>query len=508
MSNKHALHRAGRDRAVAELLDLEASGVDLDGTLFDIAAQGCGYSPRQLKRVITQIKARQQDPDLKLAAPDAWLHDPEVIDMVALCCGNLAKAHGRLKKTKRLPSLSTFQRRLNTHLGTQAMTTIRKGDGRARSRRIYLKRDPGVRGHTYETDHTECPIYVIPTGRRRATRPYITVVIDRATRYVLSVVITFGNPSAEEVRVAFIAAILDRFAADGQTRVGGLPTQIVWDQGKEYLSDLVTESCLRLGTNPCPLPPYSPQLKGRCERFWRFFKENCLASMPGYIDSGADVRGTLHRAQYALSEVAFVERVSEWLDWYNCEHVHRVMGMTALQAWQSDPRDLVKVPADQLWCDFLLESKKVTVSRSGVNWKKVNYVTLNGGLSDLIGREVNVRYLPHMRDFIEVFHDGQHVGRAFPSDMLTPDNDETFMKQRQADDARARKNVSSVKRIHKQDPDTSKLHKRKLPGGKFVYEVDVPEDDDLQVGQGDALDSYRPGPVDDDGFDQHGQGVL
>lgn len=507
MGNKHALHRDGRDRVIAELLALQAAGVDLDGTLFSIAAEDSGYSVRHLKRHLAAQRAAQ-DPSSRPAEKGDWLHDPDVINEVAVCCGNLAKAHARLtKQGKEVPSLSTFKRKVSKHLGTHSMTLIRHGDSRARGRRVYLTRPNGARGHTYETDHTECPIYVIPTGHKRAVRPFITVVMDRATRYVLSLVITFGSPSAEEVRVAFIAAIAERPAADGRTVVGGLPFQIVWDQGKEYLSTLVTESCLRLGTTPCPLPAYSPHLKGSCERFWRFFKENCLACLAGYIDSGADVRGTLHRAQYALSEVAFVQRVTDWVEWYNCEHVVRTIGMTPLQAWQSDPHDLVTVPADQLWCDFLLSQTSVKVTDHGVRFDARDYVTLEHELDDFIGKKVEVRYLPHMRDFIEVFHDGKHLGQAYWTARLTPENIEAFLKQRRADQARALKHISSVKRIHRQDPDTSKLNKVNLPGGRYAYEIDVADEDKLRIGQADALDGYRPRRH-DDGFDEFGQGML
>lgn len=508
MPNKATIHRTGRDRVVTELLKARAAGLQLDGTLYAIAAESSGYSKRQLQRLIAHHDRINADPEFRKQTKDHWLEDPDVITMIALCTGNLANAHKQLEKAgKKVPSLSTFKRRINASIGSYGLTLIRHGDAEARSRRMYLRREPGQRGHTYETDHTECPIYVIPNGYYRAHRPFITVVMDHATRYVLSVVITFGTPSAEEVRVAFIAAILDRNAADGCTRVGGLPSQIVWDQGKEFLSGLVTESCLRLGTTPFPLPAYSPHLKGRLERFWRFFKENCLACMPGYIDAGADIAGNLQRAQHALTETAFVERVQAWIDWYNSEHVNRSLRSTPLQAWQSDPRDLVTVPADQLWQDFLLSSDRYTVTREGISIKGVNYVTLNGELGNLGGRKVEVRYLPHTRHFIEVFHQGRHIGTAYPFDSLTPDDREQFMRTRRADEERARKNISSVKRLHKNDPDTTKLNKKKLPGGKYGYEIDVP-DDALQVGQDDALSSYQPRSIDHDGFDENGQGVL
>jgi putative transposase len=350
-------------------------------------------------------------------------------------------------------------------------------------------------------------VYVVPTGHKRAVRPQATVVIDRATRYVLSMVITFGTPTAEEVRVAFIAAIHERLAADNQTPVGGLPTQIVWDQGKDFLSDLVTDSCLRLGTLPSPTGAYSPHLKGTCERFFRTFKENGLAPMPGYIDAGVDIRGTLHRAQNALSEVAFVERVAEWIDWYNTEHVVRTLGKTPLQAWQASTNDLVPVPADQLWVDFLLAESRAIVSNHGVRFKTRDYVTLNGELDALIGKEVEVRYLPHMIDFVEVFHDGRHVGQAYWNERLSPENTDQFLKERRADEARARQAISSVKRLHREDPDTVTLVKTKSPGAKSAYQVDVPEDDEFSLNAQDPLKNYRPSGA-RDGFDENGQGLL
>jgi putative transposase len=518
MGNKHRIHRAGRDRAVAELLDLRAQGVPLDGTLFEIAAEGCGYSVRQIRRVVA---AALREAERRAAAgeygsrslvhpvdetPSAWTVDEETVLEVFICCGNLQNAYGRLKRAgKRLPSLSTFKRKVNAHVGAYGMEVARKGEGKARQRRIYLKRAPEDRGHTYETDHTEAPVWVIPDGHLRARRPGLTGVIDRGTGYLLSLVITFGTPTAEEIRVAFISAIHTRVASDGQTLIGGLPTRIVWDQGKDFLSDLVTVSCLRLGTMPCPLPSYSPNLKPRIERFWRFIKENLFATLAGYIDSGADVRGNLARAQHALSQAAFVEIVTDWVEWYNTEHVNRETKLTALQQWKSDPRDIVSVPDDQLWQDFLLFDDDPIVSSKGVVFKGITYVTLGNELADLGGRQVQVRYLPHHRGFIEIFHDGKHIGTGLPSDQLTPENRPEFLRQRSADEARIRKNITAVQRLQRDDPNTAKIHRKKR-GGRSSYVV-ATDGNDLRVGQQEALDSYKPPPR-TDGFDANGQGGL
>jgi putative transposase len=509
MSNKHAIHRPGLERALDELELLEADGIAINRAHIAAAARSCNYSPRHIARCLrSRREARRAESEPREPADgDKKPWDPEAVELaVARVSGNLKKAYGELDADGyALGSLSTFKRRVRREIGVYALTHVRKGEGAARLKRVHLKQQGVPRCDTYETDHTEAPIYVIPTGHRTAMRPYLTAVIDRGTGYVLSLVVTFGRPTAEEVRVAFISAIYTRYAPDDRTVIGGLPDRILWDQGKEFLSDLVTESCLRLGTMPWPLPPYSPHLKGRCERFWDFLKQNCLGSLPGYIDSGSDVRGNLHRAQYALSEAAFLTELTQWLDWYNAEHQHRSDGLTALQRWQSDSGDLVNVPADQLWQDFLLHADQVKVGKEGVRFKGIDYVPLGGELDAYFGRKVSVRYLPHQRDFVEVFADGKHLCQAYPSDALRPEEKEEFLKQRRADETRARRNVSAVKRLHKDTPDTQRLNKERKPGQRSTAYV-VETEPDLRTGQQDAFESYVP--PEENGWEKNGQGRM
>lgn len=500
MPNKKKIHRPARDRAVAELLAVRAERGRLTAAHYEMAAQACGYSPRQLKRMVAaQDRAARGEPD---PDPQAWLSDPDVIAEVMLCCGNLANAHKQLtRRGKPVPSLSTFRRHMLTAMGATMIGKAKAKNSRdgVHAATVYLPREPETRGHSYLLDHTELPIYVIPDGHQTATRPWMTAVMDAATRYLLSWVIAFGTPSAEEVRAALMGAFTTRPATDGATLIGGAPDRAVWDRGLEFLSDLITESCLRLDVTPVPLPAYSPHLKGSLERFWRFLKSNALPRLPGYTDAGADLRGNLQLASHALSEAAFLTELVDWIDDYNTNHVNRSLGGTALQAWRDDPTPLRKIPMDQLWLDFLVSSHAHTVGKTGIRFHTTDYIALNGELDAVFGRSVEVRYLPHDDSFIEVFHQGRHLATCFPAAGLRPDDKLAFLAARKEAQARATRAFSAAHRQRASHPDARKIAKTKTKKGRAVeYQVEAPEPD-LFTGGEEALRALDALPGEEDG---------
>ena len=138
----------------------------------------------------------------------------------------------------------------------------RGGSAGYRDHQLYLRNDYPHRMHSVLLDHTELPIYVVPRGHRTAVKPWITAVMDASTRYILSWVVTFGRPTAEEVRAALVQAMTLRLAADGETVVGGRPLRAVWDRGLEFLATLITESCLRLQVMPIAAGRLQPAPEG------------------------------------------------------------------------------------------------------------------------------------------------------------------------------------------------------------------------------------------------------
>jgi putative transposase len=501
MSNRHAIHRTGRDRAVSDLLSILHGDGTLNRSLYEQAARASGYSVRQLQRQVAKQDLKKP-PATGDGQDGRFSVDEDVVEMVMRTCGNLTNAHRRLAESAALvPSLSTFRRKVIDAMGATQMAYAKDASTRARVSKVYLKRAPENRGYSYLLDHTELPIYVIPDGYSTATRPWMTAVMDAQSRYVLSWVVTFGTPTAEEIRAALILAFILRLASDGTTIVGGLPERAVWDRGLDFLADLITQSCLRLQVTPVALPAYSPHLKGSLERFWRFVKENALATMPGYIDAGRDLRGNALFAGKALSQAAFMTELAEWMDFYNTRHRNRAIEGTALEAWQRDDTPLREVPTDQLWVDFLIAKNHVKVGKAGIRFAKIDYVALDGELDKVFGQHVEVRYLPHDHAFIEVFHDGQHLATCYPADGLRPDDEQAFIKARKKTDAAARKAFSSANRMRGQQREAQSIEK--VTGkGKTHYQLTPAPELDLFDGGDEALKLFQDLPED------NGQGRL
>jgi putative transposase len=472
---------AARDRAVAFLYEKAADGHRLTENDWEHAMSESGYSRRQLKRLLDQQLSGQP------TESTTFRIDEQMITAVFLMTGNVAGAYTLLKEQmgrEDLPSVRHFLRVVNGELGSLMLAYAQGGAKKARDFKVYLATETVHRNHTWELDHTELPIWVVPHGHKTAVRPWLTVVFDRAARYPLSWVLTFGRPSVEEVRACLIQAMTLRTAPDGVTVVGGKPLRTVWDRGLEFLARSITESCMRLGVIPIALPAYSPHLKPHLERFWDFLKDRALPPLPGYTDDVSDVRGHNAIADACLGEAEFLLKLADWFDWYITKHVHSSLGCTPLEAWQRDTTPIVEVSPDRLWEDFLVAKKQVTVSKNGVRFETITFMAPE--LVGKVGREVEVRYLPQDRSFIEVFCDGEHVCTATSRKELSADQEQSVLEHRQAKMAEARARFTVANRLRRTGHDsTTPLASNKK--GQMVVVEPQEADVDLLSGGDEAL---------------------
>lgn len=475
MANKAKYLRPVADRAVDQLVAHHQEHGALPSELVQEHAARSGYSVRHLRRLVSQRLERaaarhDQQPSFAI--------DETVVAAVFLACGCLARAYRLLEsRDVDLPSLSTFKRHVTASLGTAQLAYAKKGSAGFRDAKAYLASRYPHRLHTVLLDHTELPIWVVPRGTKTPVKPWMTAVMDAKTRYVLSWTITFGRPTQTEVRAALMSAITLRVAPDGETVVGGKPMRAVWDRGLEFLANLITESCLRLDVLPVALPAYSPHLKGRLERFWRFLQGDCLSVLPGYTSGPRDLRGNSAIANAALGEDEFLLKLADWMDWYLLEH--RVSGrLTPLEAWRADGHPLESVEPEQLWVDMLVAKERCKVSKNGIRFDRIDWTAPE--VTGVCGRKVEIRYLPHDRTFIEVFLDGAHLCTAYPQQDLTPDQEQALMKRRQDEFARARSRFTTANRQRKRNAD-GEVHRLATDknGRRMVIE---PVDDLLEGG--------------------------
>jgi putative transposase len=448
MARRHNMLASGRDQALQYLLACKANQ-PLKATNWAEACKISDYSKRQLMRLVKQA---EDEPDAK---PTGFHLDEKCITAVFLTVGCIARAYRQLERDgqENLPTLRQFQRIVNKEMGTLMLGYARGGSQFARQFNTYLKTKGVHRNHTWELDHTELPIWVVPHDHKQAVRPWLSVVMDRATDYPMSWVLTFGRPSSEEVRACLIQAMTVRVAPDGQTLVGGRPMRAVFDRGLEFLAEAITMSCTRLGVIPVALPALSPQLKPNLERFWGVLKRDRLASIPGYTNDVRDVRGNNAIASGCLGEGEFLLKLDQWFTWYVTEHVHSGIGCTPLQAWQQNSTPLNEVPAAQLWLDFMVAKDLITIRREGVRFHTVDFMAPE--LFGAVDRKVEVRYLPHDLTFIEIFLDNKHLCTAYPRHASTPEQDQALLKHRKQKMIEATRHFSMANRIQRTNHDSN-----------------------------------------------------
>lgn len=481
MGRRRKVLQEVRDQAVAHLCEAASVGRKPSLADWEHAMTLSGYSRRQLQRLVAErLDGEALDGDG--VSRGAFTVDEDVVTAVFLMTGNIAGAYDLLRRMGKagLPSVRHFRRAVAKQMGTLELAYARGGSKKARDFTVYLPTEVVRRNHTWELDHTELPIWVVPAGHKVAVRPWITAVLDRGTRYPLSWVVTFGRPSVEQVRACLVQAITSRLAPDGQTLVGGLPIRTVWDRGLEFLSPSITEACMRLGVIPVALPAYSPHLKPHVERLWRFLKERHLPTLPGYADRVSDLRGHSAIADACLGEAEFMLLLADWMDWYVTEHVHSSLGCTPLQAWQDDTTPIREVHDSQLWEDFLVAKSRAKVSKNGIRFDTIDFVAPE--LVGKVGRSLEIRYLPHDRSFVEVFDGADHVCTAIPRHALTADAEQEILEHRSAQQRMARARFTTANRVRRDSHRSTTALARNKKGQMVVVAPDGPEVDLLAGG--------------------------
>lgn len=182
-------------------------------------------------------------------------------------------------------------------------------DDLTRNRRT-RKRNPGYLGSLYAAGPGE--LYEIDaTGGRLAlvsaddppivlTTPTIYLIIDRWSRFVVSVYISLSAASYEEVRQALLVAFTPRERRfrrlgvdidDERWPVGRVPAVLCPDRGSDFMSESMEQAVVQdLRIELTPLPPFCPDGKAIVERLIREVKRRMASShMKGtYADRPMD----------------------------------------------------------------------------------------------------------------------------------------------------------------------------------------------------------------------------
>jgi len=331
-------------------------------------------------------------------------------------------------------SLRTLQESFARELTPAERAAWRSGEEGHRQAQVYLQRPPMPRNHTWETDHKQLPILVLPP-RGPAVKPWLTTVVDDGTRALLGWAIAI-TPHAGTVLTALRMAMVHE---PERGPFGAVPTLVRIDRGLEFAAAAVHQALAALCVDEHRLPAFTPHRKGKVERIQRTVDQTMLHALPGFTKGPRDAAGRLYgplddrlaaRLKAATASVGpmrierFAALFASWAAWYNTERVHSMLdGRTPLQAWMGDVGPLHRVDADKLR-HLLLAGAEATIGKYGIRRNNLHYTAPE--LQGRGGQKVAIRFMPHDDRIIEVYLDGTHLCTATPAACLTDEQRQAF----------------------------------------------------------------------------------
>ncbi|QCG94484.1 transposase family protein [Azospirillum sp. TSA2s] len=189
-----------------------------------------------------------------------------------------------------------------------------------------------------ELDHCLIDLVVThPITGRPLGRPWLTALLDRATRVILGVHLSFEVPSYASLQRALAHAFWkkDLSGIEGLEHdwpCHGIPEWIFTDNGRELRSDSLRLSEAMLGFGVVNLPVKSPWLKGAVERLFGSIGVQVFSHQEGTVLSRTkDFYNPVARARRSLFEISRL--LLKWIvDEYHVTE-HPALGVPPLEKW-------------------------------------------------------------------------------------------------------------------------------------------------------------------------------
>ncbi|MBT3583023.1 DDE-type integrase/transposase/recombinase [Candidatus Woesearchaeota archaeon] len=301
------------------------------------------------------------DPSIQLAIKEIKSEKPDLTG-VAL----IEELHHRryLKITETL-NLSVLYRFLkDSNLKRPSATNI--------DRRAFEAAAPN---EVWQSDVMHGP-YVRDGNKKRKT--YLIAIIDDHSRLITHAEFHFSE------KLIYLKDCLKK-----AIEKRGLPQKLYIDNGSCYRALNLEQITAILGIGISHTPPYTPQGRGKIERWFRYVRENFLA----VYDK--------HNSIDALNE-----SFNEWVDAYN-NRVHSSIKETPLNKYKKNMKCVRPAPPNLIDYFRMIELRRV---------KKDRTIQVNGSryevAVDLIDLKVEARFHHESPDDIEIYFDGKSYGKA------------------------------------------------------------------------------------------------
>lgn len=382
------------------------------GTVDSIVARPRGWRAQasRLPEAVEEIVSVAIE-NFYLAQPACSLSDlhREIIDR---CSQKGAPAPARSTIARRVARISrrrAARRRLGT--GAAEALTVRPGH--------YSVDQPNA---VWQIDHSPIDVIVVDSKNRQPIgRPWLTLVIDVASRLVPGLHVSLEAPSVVSVGLSLRHAILPKSEAlkergiAGDWPAGGLPDALHSDNGSDFRSEAFARACANLGIETIRRPVRQPRYGGHIERLIGT-AQTALHLLPGTTFSNPKRRGEYDSDKAAALTL---DELETWLwRYFACDYnrrIHSATGRPPLVAWLEGPGGKAWTPRqpadpDQLATEFLPAVPRL-IGRQGITLHGISYYEpFLATLFDSAERRVLIHYDP--RDMSRVFLRGEQGFQA------------------------------------------------------------------------------------------------
>jgi transposase InsO family protein len=216
----------------------------------------------------------------------------------------------------------------------------------------------------------------VPDGKGGKRRTYLATFIDDATRVVCHSEF-YLNHRVPILEDCFRKAML-KF---------GKPDAVYVDNGKEFISRWMRIGCARLGIRHIAARPYSPESKGKVERFNgytdQFMQEAALVNLENLLHLNQLYRAWLEEA-------------------YQHKGHSSLGGRTPMECFQRDEKRVRFAAPEECYDAFLHEETRM-VDKTGCS--SLQNITCDAGMA-FIRKKVDVLLDPCDLSVVEVWHGG------------------------------------------------------------------------------------------------------
>ncbi|WP_082191382.1 DDE-type integrase/transposase/recombinase [Cellvibrio sp. pealriver] len=240
------------------------------------------------------------------------------------------------------PTARTIQRRIK-QLDPYVVTRAKKGPlaaermARASGRKVISEAVMAL----VQIDTHYLDVHVIDESTGDVIgRPFLTCVMDIATRAIVGIHICMYPPSATTA----LGALKDMLSRANRGLPGGIPVRIVPDNGVEFANTSFARICEFLAVTISPAQIRDPDGKAHIESLFRTLTHGIVQKLPGTTFSNPTELGdydSLKKSVFTIDQIrSFIE---EWINEIYHKTIHTKTGRAPICFWEEKTKNIAPI---------------------------------------------------------------------------------------------------------------------------------------------------------------------